>query len=355
MQLGMAGYRATGKTTVFNCLTGSTATTGLGGSRDANRGVIKVPDPRIDALSAIFEPKKTTFADVSFVDLPGPQEEGGIDKNSAAELRTMDALVHVVRGFGEEGGVPARGGSVDAVRDLCDFDAELTMLDHVILDGRQDRLRREGKPSRERDAIEKMLAGLQDGDVPARRVDMDEAEMVLLSGFQLLSLKPQIALLNLPDDIDASEVAALELALREVAAPRGIEIMSLRGNIECEISQLSAEDQASFLEDLGLSEAATGRFIQACYSLLDLISFFTVGEDEVRAWTIDRGTPAVRAAGKIHSDLERGFIRAETVSYDDFMNSGKKLSAAKQAGKMRLEGKDYIVSDGDIINVRFNV
>jgi hypothetical protein len=360
MQVGIAGYRGSGKTTVFNCLTGSDASTGYGGGREANRGVIKVPDERIDALTGIFQPKKTTYADISFVDLPGPADSGdgggsGIDGQTAGELRRMDALVHVIRGFGEEQGMAPRGGKVDPARDLVDFDVELGLLDIMVLENRLERLRKEGKKTRELEMIEQLHHGMEDGDKPARLLDLDEATLTALSGFQLLSLKPQLALLNLSDDTDAAEAAALEAQLRELAGPRGIDVMSLRPNIETEIGQLPPEDQQSFLADLGLTETARARFIQSCYGMLHLISFFTVGEDEVRAWTIEKGTPAVRAAGKIHSDLERGFIRAETVAYDDFMQSGKKLSKAREAGKLRLEGKDYIVLDGDIINVRFNV
>lgn len=358
MQIGIAGYHASGKTTVFNCLTGAAATTGYGGPREANRGIIRVPDPRIDELSALFKPKKTTYANISFVDLPGPSDGGesdSIDKQAAAELRTMDALVHVARGFGEESGVAARNGKIDPASDMSDFDTDLTLLDLVVLEGRMERLKKERKETRELEALEKMHAGLADGECPARMVDIDPALLAQLSGFQLLSLKPQLVLINLPDSYEASETESLETTMREAGTPRKLDVMSLRGNIECEISQLPPEDQQSFLEDLGLTETARDRFIRSCYAMLDLISFFTVGEDEVRAWTIAKGTPAVQAAGKIHSDLERGFIRAETVAYDDFMSNGGTLAKARDAGKLRLEGKDYVVKDGDILNIRFNV
>ncbi len=361
MQVGIAGYHGCGKTTVFNCLTGAEATTGFGGRREANRGVIKVPDERIDKLSAIFKPKKTTYADISFVDLPGPADGGegtgsgkGIDGKTAGELRTMDALVHVVRGFGEDHGMAPHGGKVDAARDLTDFDAELGLLDVMVLEGRVQRLIRECKKTRELDILRDLHGRMEDGEKPARLLELDDQDHGALSGFELLSLKPQLALLSLTDDVDAAEAEKLEAELRELAQPRAIELMALRPNIEHEIGQLPPEDQATFLEDLGLTETARARFIRACYAMLDLISFFTVGEDEVRAWTIRRGTPAVKAAGKIHSDLERGFIRAETVAYEDFMVAGK-MSQARAAGKLRLEGKDYVVQDGDIINVRFNV
>ncbi len=357
MQVGIAGYRGAGKTTVFNCLTGAQAETGYGGAREANRGVIKVPDERIDKLSAIFQPKKTTYADIAFVDVPPPPEgvdDSGIDKQSAAELRKMDALVHVVCAFGAEHGVPPRGGSVDPLRDLSDFDSELVLLDVVVLETRLERLKKERKQGLELEQLEKLHARFGGGETAARTLAIDDATRAAITGFQFLSLKPQLALANFGDDASAADIAALEAKLREAGGPRGIEVMSMRGNIEAEIARLPAEDQASFLADLGLSETARARFIRSCYAMLDLIAFFTVGEDEVRAWTIKKGTPAVRAAGKIHSDLERGFIRAEVVSYEDFMRAGK-MAKAREAGKLRLEGKDYVVEDGDIINVRFAV
>jgi GTP-binding protein YchF len=357
MQVGIAGYRGAGKTTVFNCLTGAQATTGYGGAKEANRGVIKVPDERIDKLAAIFQPKKTTYADIAFVDVPPPPEgvdDSGIDKQSAAELRKMDALVNVVRAFGAEQGVPPRQGSVDLARDLVDYDSELTLLDVVVLETRIERLKKERKQGLELEQLEKLHAHFGDGEKPARVVDIDDATRAAITGFQFLSLKPQLSLLNFGDGATAAEIAAAEDSLRKIAGPRGIEVMSMRGTIEAEIAGLAPEDQHSFLADLGLTETARARFIRSCYAMLDLIAFFTVGEDEVRAWTIKKGTPAVRAAGKIHSDLERGFIRAEVVSYEEFMKVGK-LSKAREAGKLRLEGKEYVVQDGDIINVRFAV
>jgi ribosome-binding ATPase len=354
MEVGITGYRGSGKTTVYNSLTGSSAATGFGGSREANRGRIKVPDDRIDKLSALFKPKKTTFADISFVDVPGPPEgEDGIDKQGADVARKADALVHVIRGF-ESDQVPPRKGSLDPARDLADFDMELTLLDLVVLETRLERLRKETKKTPELEILEHLVAAMEGGEKPARLLELDAATETALSGFQLLSLKPMLALLSLSDDIPAAEAAALEEKLVAAAKPRGISVMALRPNIEKEIADLPPEDQKSFLDDLGLTETGRPRFIRACYDMLALISFFTVGEDEVKAWTIERGTPAVRAAGKIHSDLERGFIRAETVAYDDFIPLGK-IAKARDAGKLRLEGKEYVVQDGDIINIRFNV
>jgi GTP-binding protein YchF len=353
MQVGITGYRGAGKTSVFNCLTGSDAATGFGGGKEANLGTIKVPDERIDKLSAIYSPKKTTFAVISFVDLPSPPDSDSIDSATAGELRRMDALVHVVRAF-EDDAMPPRNGKVDPLRDLLDFETELALHDVMVLEGRLEKIRKEGKKTRELELLESLHARMEGGEKPARVLDLDEATLATLSGFQLLSLKPQLTLLSMGDDADPEEAKRLESELKEAAAPLGIGVMSLRPNIESEIGDLPPEDQQSFLEDLGITEAARPRFIQTCYAMIQLISFFTVGEDEVRAWTINDGTNAVRAAGKIHSDLERGFIRAETVAYDDFIAAGK-MSKARDAGKLRLEGKDYLVKDGDIINVRFNV
>ncbi len=356
MQVGIGGYRGCGKTSVFNCLTGAQANTGYGAGRDTNRGVIKVPDERIDELSAIFSPKKTTYADITFVDVPAPPDGGdsGLHKQSVAELREMDALVVVLRGFGEDHGAPPRGDEVDPLRDLIDFDSELLLLDVMVLSNRIERLHRECKRGRELELLEKLHARLEQGDQPARRMRLDDETLAVISGFRLLSLKPQLALLNLADDACPQAAAKQDQILRAAAHQRGIELMAMRAHIEAEIGQLSKEDQLSFLADLGLQETARTRFIRSCYDMLQLISFFTVGEDEVRAWTIRDGLSAVRAAGKIHSDLERGFIRAETVSYTDFIALGT-LAKVRAAGKFRLEGKEYTVMDGDIINVRFNV
>lgn len=356
MRVGITGYPGAGKTTVFNCLTGADASVGYGG-REIHRGMITVPDPRIDKLSALFTPKKTTYANVSFLDIPTPEgaDGNGVDTATATELRKTEAVVVVLRGFGAGHGYPPRNGSVDPARDLVDFDQELALLDLMVLEKRRERLEKERKKDREMEILTEVLPQMEDGERPLRKVPLDEATLAQLTGFALLSLKPQLALLNLDDDATPEEAEAQLAAVREVASPRGIDVMSLRGNIELEISRLSAEDQAGFLDDLGLTEPARARFIRTCYGMLDLISFFTVGEDEVRAWTIDRGTPAVRAAGKIHSDLERGFIRAETVAYEDFIAVGGKMAKAREAGKLRLEGKEYVVADGDILNIRFNV
>jgi GTP-binding protein YchF len=359
MQIGIAGYRGSGKTTVFNCLTGARAATGLGGGRDAHRAVVKVPDERVDRLSEIYQPRKTTHADIVFVDLPGPAERpdgapSGVDAATAAELRRLDALVHVVRGFGAEAGTEPRGGRVDPARDLVDFDTELALLDLVTLEGRIDRLRKEGRKGLELDTLSRLRDAMQDGERPLRTVPIEAPALPMLSGFGLLSPKPQLTLLSLPDDAPSEATRAAEAELAELGAPRRIGVMALRPNIEREILELSPDEQAAFLADLGVAETARARFIRSSYALSDLISFFTVGEDEVRAWTIRRGTPAVHAAGKIHSDLERGFIRAETVRYEDFIAHGK-MSKVREAGKLRLEGKDYVVADGDILTIRFNV
>ncbi|MCC6525900.1 MAG: redox-regulated ATPase YchF, partial [Polyangiaceae bacterium] len=325
MHVGIAGYRGAGKTTVFNCLTGSSAATGLGGGgRDVNRSVIKVPDERIDKLSDLFRPKKTTYADMAFVDMPGPTDAGAepkdhIDAHAAAELRKHDALVAVVRAFGTETAYPPRGGKVDAGRDLADFDEELVLFDLMVLEKRLERLRKEKGGKAEQERLEALHKELEDGARPARVLGLDAQTLEAVSGFQLLSLKPVLALVNLPDDATAAEAAQIEAELAARVKDRGIEVMGLRAKLELEIGELPPEDAAGFLAELGLTESARSRFIRRCYAMLDLISFFTVGEDEVRAWTIPRGTPAVRAAGKIHSDLERGFIRAETIAYGDFI------------------------------------
>ena len=372
MHVGIAGYRGAGKTTVFNCLTGSSAATGVGaGGRDLHRAVIKVPDERVDTLSTFFQPKKTTHADMAFIDVPGPADaaidgKDHIDAPAAAELRKHDALVHVVRAFDAETGYPSRGGAVDAARDLVDFDEELVLFDLMVLEKRIERLRKEKGGKAELDRLEPLHATLEEGGRPARLLSLEAQTLDAVSGFQLLSLKPVLALVNLPDDVSPPAAADLEAALGTRGHERGVEVMTLRAKLEREIAELPPDDAGAFLLELGLTELARARFIRRCYAMLDLISFLTVGEDEVRAWTIKRGTTAVRAAGKIHSDLERGFIRAETIGYADFTatcgadrslaaGGTKWMGRAREAGKLRLEGKDYVVQDGDIINVRFNV
>ncbi len=346
MQAGLVGYAQSGKTTLFNALTGLHKG-GAAARGHVNLGAIKVPDPRIDALSAIFKPKKTTYAEMRFVDVPGPSGKGsGLSADALRALADVDAFCLVVRGFtGVDGTAP------DPVRELTDFDAELVLHDLAIVERRLERLRKDQqKGTGEYHELERMHAQLDEGR-PLRAMTWSDAEEKELAHFGFLSRRPMLVALNVAEDEAAAPApAALESAARE----RRARVLVLCAAVEAEIAQLEASDQPEFLRSLGLSEPARARFIRAAYELLDLISYFTVGEDEVRAWPIRRGDRAPRAAGRIHSDLERGFIRAEVIHYDDFIALGSE-SKARHEGKLRLEGKEYVVLDGDILTFRFAV
>jgi GTP-binding protein YchF len=346
MKAGLVGYARSGKTTLFNALTGLHKG-GPGGGVQVNLGAIKVPDPRIDALAAIFKPRKTTYAEMRFVDVPGATGKGsGLGASSLAALSEVDTFCLVLRGFEAPDGTPA-----DPERDLRDFDAELVLHDLGIVEKRLDRLQREHqRGSAEHHELERIHGPLEGGE-PLRVQRWSEAEEKELARFGFLSRRPMLAACNVSEDAAAAPPpAAVERAARE----RGAEVMSLCAAVEAEIAELEPAEQPAFLASLGLSEPARARFIRAAYRLLDLVSFFTVGEDEVRAWPTRRGDRAARAAGRIHSDLERGFIRAEVVHYDDFIALGSE-ARARHDGKLRLEGKEYVVKDGDILTVRFAV
>ncbi|MEE8408795.1 MAG: DUF933 domain-containing protein [Myxococcota bacterium] len=349
MRVGLVGFAAAGKTTVFNALTGLSADTGYGGKDRANLGIIKVPDARVEIVSRVFEPKKKTLAEIAFVDVAGPEAkstESGLDTRITNEMRQVDALVHVVRDFES----PLLTRPPDPLRDLAVFEGEVVLTDLVQVDTRLERLRKEGTKSQERTLIEHLHAHLEAGK-PLRNYDLSPSDRQLIHGFALLSIKPCIVLINRADDKAAAELSP---ELYEAATERGLTLMSLAARAEEEIGELSPEDQSAFLEDLGLQGSARDRFIQTAYAQLDLISFLTVGPDECRAWTIERGTNARAAAGKIHSDLERGFIRAEVIAFSDFEEHGSEAKC-RDVGKLRVEGKDYVVQVGDLLHISFNV
>jgi len=345
MKAGLVGYAQSGKTTLFDALTGQHRHGGA--ARTVNLGAIRVPDPRIDALSAIFEPKLTTYAEVQFVDVPGPGKKGsGLDADALRALAEVDAFCLVVRGFPGFDGGPA-----DPERELRDFDAELVLHDLAVLEKRLERLAREHKQgTAEHHELERLHAHVDPGR-PLRTMRWSDAEEKELAHFSFLSRRPMLVLVNAAEgDAAAPPPPGVAAAARE----RGCEVLSLCATIEAEIADLPPSDQPEFLAALGLTEPARARFIRAAYHLLDLVSFFTVGEDEVRAWPIRRGDRAPRAAGRIHSDLERGFIRAEVMHYQDFIAAGSE-ARARHEGKLRLEGKEYVVQDGDIMTIRFAV
>jgi ribosome-binding ATPase len=350
MKVGIVGFAGSGKTTVFNTLTGLKAEVGgYGGKDKANIGIIKVPDARIEKLAKIYKPKKKVFAEMNFVDVAGPQGEAaksGLDTKLVAEMREADALVHVVRGFEN----PLIEQPADLLRDIKNFDIELILADLIPLENRLARMKKEKANPREKEIIEQCKAAL-DEEKPLRSLEFSAEEWQMLAGFRFLSQKPVMLLINLSEDQIGQ---AIPSEVEQYAKDNGYKLITMCGRAEMDIAELPIEEQGEFLKDLGISEPARDRFISSAYELLDLISFLTSGEDECRAWTIRRGTNAQRAAGKIHSDIERGFIRAEVVAYLDFIALGSEAKC-RETGKLRLEGKEYTVQDGDIINFRFNV
>ena len=355
MKVGIVGFAGSGKTTVFNALTGLAAETGFGGRERANVGVIKVPDDRVDKLAEIYSPKKKTYAEISFVDVAGPEQhdaggaehsETGLDPKLVQHMREVDALVHVVRAFES----PYLARAADPVGDIRAFEDELILTDLVQVENRVARLKKERDSERERDLFDRLKAELE-AEKPLRAVEISPEDQLLIAGFRFLSLKPLLLLINAAEDQIAAGPSS---DVQSLAAQKGLTRIYMSGKAEMEIAELAPDEQREFLRDLGIEEPARDRFIRAAYALLDLISFLTAGEDECRAWPIKAGTHAQKAAGKIHSDIERGFIRAEVARFEDLAALGS-IAACREHGKLRLEGKDYIVQDGDVINFRFNV
>jgi GTP-binding protein YchF len=354
MKVGIAGFPRSGKTTIFNALTGQHAD--VGGFTEPGKvhlGTIKVPDARIDRLSDIFKPKKTTYAEIVFADFPaaaaGAADSGGgsaLDTATLTQMRESDALVQVVRAFPDA----VTGAAAHALSDLANFKSELILNDLVLIERRLERLKKEKGKEYERALLER-CKGVLDAEQVLRTLPLTAEETAALAGFGFLSRRPLMVVLNMSDDDLHAALPADVAAWLQVEAVQGL---VLSGKIEMEIAALDPGDRQAFLDDLGLQAPARERFIRAAYELLDQISFLTSGEDEVRAWTIKRGTTAVKAAGKIHSDIERGFIRAEVVHYEDFVHYGSDAKC-REHGKLRLEGKEYVVKDGDIIHFRFNV
>jgi len=371
----ITGLPYVGKTTLFNLLTGGHAATGgfAGAEGETNVGVAKVPDQRVDKLAALYTPRKTTYAEVTYRDLGlaprvasgvtghATQSGQGISAQKLGDLRTSDALVHVVRAF-RDPSVPNTSSSVDPARDLATLELELLFADHVVVERRLERLEPELRSAkgpereqneRERAVLQKAMGAL-DAETPLRDVGLDEDERKIVRGYRFLTLLPQLVVANLDED-DVGKPDAVLASLREAAAKHhAMSVVGVCAKLEAEIAELETAEAAAFRADLGLHEPALDRVIHATYELLGLISFFTVGEDEVRAWTIPAGLPAQQAAGAIHSDLERGFIRAEVIGWDELLKAGSEANAKKQ-GIMRTEGKTYTVKDGETLHVLFNV
>lgn len=345
MKVGLTGFSGAGKTTVFAALTGLRPEVA---DQRPQMGTIKVPDPRVDFLAGVYSPKKVTYAEVTFVDFPpsrSAQSRAVLDQEMVTALRDADALVEVVRGFPD-----LAGAAATPLEDIDGFDSELILADLGQVEKRLERVKKEKGKEREQALLQRLLEHLEAGK-PLRLMALTPEERAEIAGFAFLSLRPLLVVLNVAEEHVA---AALPDAVAERARAAGGDAMALSAKVEAEVAELDAADRTAFLADLGLTEGARDRFIRASYGLLDLIGFLTAGEDECRAWPIRRGTVARKAAGRIHSDIERGFIRAEVMAYDDFVAHPSEAKC-REAGKLRLEGKEYVVQDGDVIHFRFNV
>jgi len=362
VQVTIVGLPGSGKTTVFNALTGAHADTGgfSGGRAAPNMGVVKVPDERLDRLSELFHPRKTVPADVTYVDVAipaGATREGTINPDVLALVRNADALLHVARAFDGEGAE----GPPDPWSDIEALDLEFAIADLMVIEKRLEKLRtsgRHGAPAeREANAQEEALLARLEPELsagrPLREVALTDEDELRLRGYRFLTQKPVLAVLNI-DEGQLGAATELEAAGRARYAQAQTDVAALGGKIEAELAQLSEDDAALFMEDLGIAEPSRGRVIRLTYALLGLFSFFTAGEDECRAWTLRHGATAVDAAAAVHSDLARGFIRAEVVTYDDLIACGS-MAEARKRGLLRSEGKTYEVRDGDVIEVLFNV
>jgi GTP-binding protein YchF len=357
MKIGLIGLPKSGKTSLFNLLTGaSVATSSFGTARgEMHTGMARVPDDRVDRLSAIYHPKKTTYATFEVVDLAGIAK-GERESLEAKEFRNADALLHVVRAFPD-----ATGVAPDPRGDIGDLETELILADLEVIERRLERLeaslkkKRTDADAREQELLLKVKPALE-GETPLRGVSLTEDEARALRGFTFLSQKPILHCLNLAEkEIDVASALLQAYALADVAARVSTRVGWVSAVIEAEVAELAGPEQSAFLADLGLSEPAIRRVLRDCYTLLGLISFFTVGEDEVRAWSIPRGTRAQDAAGAVHSDIARGFIRAEVVGYDELVAAAGSMAVVRERGEFRLEGKEYVVEDGEICHFRFNV
>jgi GTP-binding protein YchF len=346
MRVGLVGFAGSGKTTVFNTMTGLAAPVGYGG--EIRLGTVKVPDERIDALSRIYAPRKTTYAEIVFSDVPGEHgaERRGLSRKALQQIRDQEVLCLVLRAFPN----PALESDPDPAGDLEAFHTECVLADLEIVQRRLDRAKKDKPDALELAAFETMQTALE-AERPIRSLSDASLNRDRLKGYALLTDRPLLVALNRSE---AEAARPLPEALAARLSQLGAAGIVLSATVEAEIAQMDPPDRPAFLEDLGLTDSALARFIRTAYGLLDLVSFFTVGADEVRAWPVRRGATARQAAGRIHSDLERGFIRAEVIPYAVFTEFGSE-QAVKDAGRLQIEGKEYVVADGDILHVRFNV
>ncbi len=369
MKLAVTGLSNSGKTTVFNALTGQNIETTIYPtvSGEPTFGVVKVPDSRVDKLAGIYKPRKIAYATVEYIDYIG-LTKGDVEQNRKVFdlIKDADAIVHVVRAFEDES-ISHPMNEVNPPKDVETVELEFIFGDLEFVEKRLSRMEEGSKRGKKPDEREKKLLlkckEALEKEIPLRNVAFDEEEGRAMKPLQFISIKPEVIVLNVGEnDLNTDRAKNIENEVRGYFEDKNKHSsrtarhasLSLCGKIEMELAQLSPDEAKAFLDDLGIQEPALNKLIHVSYDLLGLISFLTVGEDEVRAWTITKGTTAHKAAGKIHSDIERGFIRAEVVHYDDFISSGS-MHAAREKGLLRLEGKTYEVRDGDIINFRFNV
>jgi GTP-binding protein YchF len=363
MQLGIIGLARSGKTTIFNAVTRGSAAVG-GYSEQPNVGVVTVPDARVDRLADLYKPKKTTYATIQYVDFPAAGQAFGKGEGPAGkfinDLGRMDALIHVVRMFRDDT-VPHPDTTIDPDRDIATMDLELTFADLAMIERRLQRMETELRSMKagERDALQRtkdLLVRIKaqlEAEVPIRAQSISGEEWKLLEGTQFLTARPLLIVLNIGDE-DLPRRAEIEAEMRAKHQGTGRDLAVFSGKFEMELNELSDEEAEEFRAEAGVTESGMAEAIRLSYALLGLISFLTAGHDECRAWTVEAGSSAPVAAGKIHSDLQRGFIRAEVVAFDDLVASGSEAEAKKK-GLVRTEGKQYIVRDGDVINILFNV
>ena len=364
MKLGIVGLPNVGKSTLFNALTNAGAESANYPfcTIDPNVGIVAVPDERLDRLSEMYHPEKYTPAVIEFVDIAGlvrgASKGEGLGNKFLSHIREVDAIVHVVRCFRDDDIVHV-DGTVDPIRDVETINLELIFSDLEMVQRRMERLSKLVKNDKslltEYQALQKLASGLESG-ICARAIELSEDEAAAVSEQRLLTMKPIIYVANVSESEVSGEYASNEAycALKAHADSESAGLIAVCAQIEAELSGMEGEDKRLFLEDLGIAESGLDQLVKASYSLLGLISYLTAGPKEVRAWTITRGMRAPQAAGKIHSDFERGFIRAEIVSYDDLMREGS-MNAVKEKGLLRSEGKEYVVQDGDVVLFRFNV
>jgi GTP-binding protein YchF len=373
VKLSITGLSNSGKTTIFNALTGVDLETTVyptifSPEHEPHINIVKIPDKRVDKLSAIFDPKKTTYATVEYIDYLGmtPVSSGGDPKQNTSVfnlIKDADAIVQVVRAFEDES-ILHPSKTVDPLRDVRVFENDLMLGDLEFVEKRIERIELASKKGLKGDELEKNLLlkcrEALENEIPLRNISFTKEEKTAMLHIQFLTTKPEIIVINIQENEINSEVtdkiaADIEAYFKENSPESCPLIIPLCGKIEMELTQLSQEESKAFLLDLGIAEPAMHKLCRVSYETLGLISFFTVGKDEVKAWTIRKDTEALKAAGKIHSDIERGFIRAEAVGYDDYIASDENMVTAREKGLVRLEGKTYIVKDGDIINFKFNV